>query len=495
MSIAGITFSENKFQTLLSLEEQGTDIIYLDEMLTILQTSNSNEVSFSYDHAGTIKSTNEELVKPVWTPEICSQTSCGWILRTADDLLKQNLKHLTNMTYGTQFLESMTNLKSGDSIKVQYSPRVSRIRIKPKEIVYEKFENSIYVSDVKWEIEFDMKTKEGVLIPIHNLQKKLMEYYEKEVENITKKDPQHAYSLLRKVFIAQELAKFIIQNKIPYQKEKVKNVVPNKNTSNFKYENVEITLWNAKDQTGNSGVITKHPMHDGSFHYYNYRRVHGNPDDFQMCPQFDENQDALKGFSISKFTTTHAGSVGGVILKVSNENMKVQPFNFHILGDHRGIRIPHLDKIPSTPKKFSSVNLLSRVEGWKFQYTKETEAYVKEANKSLNQHERKENIQNFLANLIFTSVVGWSPLGQGMKNVLGLSSNAAAFYGVFKEIKDCQVPIDSQVYFYQQEIAGVNCVTSIIVFDEKGNFLFEKTFGEYIGNYTTLVGIIDQNAK
>lgn len=190
---------------LIQNDDCGANITQLFEM----QRFEGQETIFSYDFSHFDES-GSAVVKAVYTPTQLSASFCGVQLRKADDALKLLLRELSAMQRTEIALKAIGNGVNGEGCEINFPGGLSRLRIKPREILHTITATSFVINDIIWELEYDsLEADQTTVIPPSTTIKEYLNWLETKwipLECLKKDSPFFA---LKQVVIAQHILKFM----------------------------------------------------------------------------------------------------------------------------------------------------------------------------------------------------------------------------------------------------------------------------------------------
>ena len=185
-----------------------TNSLYINEFINLFRNNGICDIGFSYNVIG-------DKIVQVWSPADLQYTMAGKVMKKVDDYLKIILNELSPIYNGEKYInliKNKTELPANMSIGGEQI--LTGISIEPSQIIVNKTTNTIEIIDINLKLNYWRKNYvTGVAIPFTQFETAFLNnYVQEDIPNLCRIDPSHPFNHLKKVFVAQHIAKFLVAN-------------------------------------------------------------------------------------------------------------------------------------------------------------------------------------------------------------------------------------------------------------------------------------------
>ena len=209
MNIIGVSYNPEGICFAKSDNKIATNTVYINEFIDIFRKNGICDIGFSYKVVG-------DKVVPVYTPEILQYTMAGKVMKKVDDYLKIILNEISAIYIGEEYLKLIKDktVLSNNISTTETDTIVTGISMEPTQVIVNKIGNTIELIDIVLKLNYWRRNhKSGTLLPFTNYEIEFLnQYMIEDIPNLCRMDVAHPYNHLKRVFVAQHIAKFIVQN-------------------------------------------------------------------------------------------------------------------------------------------------------------------------------------------------------------------------------------------------------------------------------------------
>jgi hypothetical protein len=209
MNVIGVSYNPEGICFAKSDNKIATNTLYINEFIDIFRKNGICDIGFSYKVVG-------DKVIPVYTPEILQYTMAGKVMKKVDDYLKIILNELSAIYLGEEYLKLIKD-KTVLPNKISTSETdtiVTGISMEPSQVIVNKTGNTIELVDIVLKLNYWRQNhKSGASLPFTNYEIQFLnQYMNEDIPNLCRIEAGHPYNHLKRVLVAQHIAKFIVQN-------------------------------------------------------------------------------------------------------------------------------------------------------------------------------------------------------------------------------------------------------------------------------------------
>jgi hypothetical protein len=185
----------------------GTHMLLLRELQNLLLLMPAQKLDCVFSYNAKVIGTEEAIISPQYAPKEFANTYCGALFRTADDGLKLLLAEITSIFQ----TEALLNILCQDKANTNFILKggVSRLRLKPGEIVAARTETRLIVRDVTLKLEFDTE-----LQPVSTCALEYIKYLETTWIRTAARDQTHPFYKMKQVVTAQAIMNFLVEKNL-----------------------------------------------------------------------------------------------------------------------------------------------------------------------------------------------------------------------------------------------------------------------------------------
>lgn len=185
-----------------------TNLLYIVEFFNIFKNDGVCDIGFSYNLG------SGRTIIPTWTPNKLGCTNAGIVMQKVDDYLKKILIEMAPIYCGELIMDQVKNKTILDPIKINTENTVTGIYIQPKNIKVKKSNDKFEVEDIEFELKYwRTNSQTGTNMSFSQYEIQYINQYQNEfIPNLCRCDPNHPYNHLKKIIVAQHIAKYLVQN-------------------------------------------------------------------------------------------------------------------------------------------------------------------------------------------------------------------------------------------------------------------------------------------
>jgi len=208
MNIIGVSYDSTGICFAEKTSRISTNTLYINEFIDLFRTVGVCDIGFSYDFVC-------GKIIQIYKPHNLQFTMAGKVMKKVDDYLKTILTELSPIYFGEKLIDLIKNkTELPKDMKLGDEHILTGISIEPTQIIVNKTANTIEIIDIVLGLKYWRKDYiTGSVLPFTKHEIDFLNNYVSEyISNMCRIDHDHPYNHLKQIFVAQHIAKFIVQN-------------------------------------------------------------------------------------------------------------------------------------------------------------------------------------------------------------------------------------------------------------------------------------------